>query len=137
MGHLLEFTITTTTRKKVVAHAGKTYTVKEFADKIGVPPAIIHFYHRTRPKTYHIEISRYIWKKANNISPGRMVFLNDNGHFEAGGRGDLEGLSNKSRSYKLAQIPSPSEYELKELENYTYKGRGTVNFRMPVVTGIE
>ena len=134
MRDVLDFKITIgEDNRKIVTYNQKVYTVRAFADKIGVDPSLIHLHHKGHPETYHIEVSKSVWKRANNVSKGRMVFLNDNGHFEVGRRaryraseddGDLAELANKSRAYKLADIPNPSEYELKELENYTYKGRG-------------
>jgi len=125
MEEILDFKISKDRNNwKVVEYKGKTYFLRDFASMIGVSPSLLHLNHKQYPETYHIEVSKSVWKKANKICSSKKVFLNDDGHFEvekptracALEDGDLAKLSNKSRSYKLANIPNPSKFELNEIE---------------------
>lgn len=128
MEEILDFKISKNrNNRKVVEYKGKTYFLRDFASMIGVSPSLLHLNHKKYPETYHIETSKSVWKRANKIRPSKKVFLNDDGHFEVGRpararalEGDWAKLSNKSRSHKLANIPSPSKFELNEIE--TLKG---------------
>lgn len=132
MRDVLDFKITIgQDKRKIVTYNQKVYTVRAFADKIGVDPSLIHLHHKGHPETYHIEVSKSVWKKANNVSKGRMVILNKNGNFELkkkATRNCLTGapnwgnLNGKSRAYRLENIPSPTKYEQEELRKYTFKG---------------
>ena len=128
MEEILDFKISKDRNNwKVVEYKGKTYFLRDFASMIGVSPSLLHLNHKQYPETYHIEVSKSVWKRANKICPSKKVFLNDDGHFEVEKltracalEGDWAKLSNKSRSHKLANIPSLFKFKLNEIE--TLKG---------------